>query len=103
MTRSHVHVLAESGRSHADIADQRDEAPKRGRPSKADGALVARVWQLLVDEPGLRATEVYRRAVAWGSAGKRSAMSEPARRLRPAPTPDLAAGSSLRARALVLS
>lgn len=115
MTRSHVHVLAESGRSHVDIAkqlhvsersvrrilseapptpaevraDRRDEAPKLGRPSKADEALVERVQKLLVDEPGLRATEVYRRAVGWGYAGKRSAMSELVRRLRPAPTPDL--------------
>jgi transposase len=114
-TRPHVHVLDECGRSHVGIADQlriseravprilrdapptpadggadpRGEAPKRGRPSKADDALVERVRQLLVDEPGLRATEVYRRAVAWGYAGKRSAMSELVRRLRPAPTPDL--------------
>ncbi len=114
-TRPHVHVLDECGRSHVGIADQlriseravprilrdapptpadggadpRGEAPKRGRPSKASGALVERVRQLLVDEAGLRATEVYRRAVARGSAGRRSARSEPVGLHPPAPTPDL--------------
>jgi transposase len=115
MTRSHVHLLSESGHSHVDIAerlrvsersvrrildeprpsatevreDVRVAAPKVGRPSKADGALTERVQQLLVDEPGIRATEVYRRAVGWGFTGKRSAMSELVRRLRPARKPDL--------------
>lgn len=115
MTRSYIHLLAESGHSQVDIADRfhvtdrtvrrildepqptadevrdgrREEAPKIGRPAKADEALVARIEQLLADEPGIRATEVYRRATGWGYAGKRSAMSELVRRLRPAPTPDL--------------
>lgn len=115
MTRSHIHLLAESDQSQVDIADRlhvsersvrrildeacpspsevredvRAGAPKVGRPSKADEALVERVQQLLADEPRIRATEVYRRAVGWGYTGKRSAMSELVRRLRPAPTPDL--------------
>ncbi len=115
ITRSQVHVLAESGRSRVDIADQlriseravprilrdapptpaevradpRGEAPKGGRPSMAGGALVERVRQPLVDGPGLRAPEAYRRAEAWGQAGERSARSGPVRRQPPAPTPDL--------------
>ena len=115
MTRSHIHLLSECGVFQVDIAERlrvsersvrrildepcptqaevreevRVDAVKVGRPSKADEALTERVRQLLVDEPGLRATEVDRRAVGWGYAGKRSAMSELVRRLRPAPTPDL--------------
>jgi len=115
MTRANIHLLAESGHSHCDIAarmnvgersvrrilaepcptprevraDERAEAPKVGRPTKADDGLIVRVQQLLVDEPGIRATEVYRRAVGWGYTGKRSAMSELVRRLRPKRAPDL--------------
>jgi predicted ArsR family transcriptional regulator len=89
MTRSHVHLLSESGHSQVDIAerlrvsersvrrildepqpspaevreDVGADAAKVGRPSKADGALTERVQKLLVDEPGIRATAVYRRAV----------------------------------------
>lgn len=115
MTRSHIHLLAESGHSQFDIAermnvgersvrrvltepcptpeevrkDHRPAAPKIGRPSKADPELVARIEQLLADEPRTRATEVFRRAVSWGYTGKRSALSELVRRLRPNPAPDL--------------
>lgn len=115
MTRSHVHLLSQSGHSQVDIADRlhvsersvrrileepcptpadvredvRADAAKVGRPSKADDVLIVRVRQLLTEEPGIRANEVYRRAVSWGYKGKRSAMSELVRRLRPAPTPDL--------------
>ena len=115
MTRSHIHLLAESGHSQFDIADRlhvsersvrrileescptlaevregiRADAAKVGRPSKANHALIERVQRLLTDEPGIRGTEVYRRAIGWGYTGKRSAMSDLVRRLRPAPTPDL--------------
>ena len=51
--------------------------------------LIERIQRLLADDPGIRATEVYRQAVGWGYTGKRSAMSELVRRLRPAPTPNL--------------
>ena len=115
MTRANIHLLAENGHTQAQIADrlkvaersvrrildeprptlaeiqanERATAPKVGRPPKADEELIVRIQQLLSDEPGIRATEVYRRAVGWGYAGKRSAMSELVRRHRPKPKLDL--------------
>jgi hypothetical protein len=45
--------LREAPPTHAEVrADLHAEAPKRGRPSKADDALVDCVWQLLVVEDG---------------------------------------------------
>ena len=67
------------------IADLRDGAPRRGRPSKADEAMREKVRLLLEEEPTIMATEVLRRAVEWGYRGSRSAMSVLVRRLRPLP------------------
>lgn len=83
-------VLDEPRPTAADVREEvRADTLKVGRPSKADDALILHVQALLADEPGIRATEVFRRAVDWGYTGKRSAMSELVRRLRPVPTPDL--------------
>ena len=115
MTRANIHLLAENEHTQQDIADRlkvgersvrriltepcptpdevradrRAAGPKQGRPTKAAPELIERIRKLLVEEPSIPATEVYRRAVGWGYAGKRSAMSELVRRLRPEKKPDL--------------
>lgn len=111
MTRLEVHHMAEGGVPQAAIAERcgiglrsverivtepvptRDEVVageragtrRRGRPPKADLAMVERVRLLLEDEPSLSAIEVLRRAKAWGYAGGRSQMSALVKQLRPAP------------------
>src|SRR5690606_34669363 len=111
MTRLKVHHMAEGGVPQALIASTcsiglrsverivKEPAPtlaevaagaragtaRRGRPPKADAALSERVQKLLVDEPGIMATEVLRRSRAWGFTGSRSAMAALVKRLRPAP------------------
>lgn len=113
MTRLKIHNMAEGGTPQASIAElcgtslrsverilseaapTRDEVvagervatPRRGRPPKADPAMVERI-RLLLETPGnerLAATEVLRRAVEWGYTGGRSQMSELVKRLRPKP------------------
>lgn len=113
MTRLKVHVLREAGLPQAAIAEKcgvglrsverilREEAAptltelgenvragavRRGRPPKADEALLQRLRKVLEDEPGVMATELLRRARGWGYTGGKSAMSELVKRLRPAPS-----------------
>ena len=108
MTRLKVHFMAMGGASHERIATScevgvrsveriltepvptRDDLasgepagrPRRGRPSKADDALVAWVQAQLADDPRVLATEVLRRPRAEGYSGGRSAMSALVRRFR---------------------
>ena len=112
MTRLKVHNLVEGGVPQATVAarceislrsverivtepmptacevaeDVRAGAPRRGRPPKADAAVVERLRKALTDEPSSLATELLRRAREWGYTGGKSAMSELVRQLRPAPT-----------------
>jgi len=64
---------------------QSNGAKRRGRPSKADAVLREKVQRLLEEEPFIMATEVLRRATAWGYEGSRSAMSALVKQLRPSP------------------
>lgn len=112
MTRFKIHCMAEGGVPQALIASRcavglrsverilqeptptfaelssgdRASAPRLGRPPKADDDTVARIQKLLVDEPGMKATEVLRRSRTWGYTGSRSAMATLVKRLRPVPT-----------------
>lgn len=112
MTRLKIHHMAEGGTPQAEIAarcgvglrsverivteptptreeivaDARDGAARRGRPPKADEAMVERLRLLLKDEPKISAIEVFRRAKGWGYAGGRSQLSALVKKLRPKPT-----------------
>ena len=116
MTRLKIHHMAEGGTAQADIsarcdvplrsvqrilaepvptldevrADMRSDAPRLGRPAKADAAMVARVRALLEDDRNahISAIEVLRRAKEWGYGGGRSQMTALVRSLRPAPRKD---------------
>lgn len=84
--RSVERIVAEPEPTIAEVAaGTRLDAPRRGRPPKADDAILARVQKLLEDEPSIMATEVLRRARGWGYAGGRSAMAKLVKRLRPSP------------------
>ncbi|MFO0675316.1 MAG: IS21 family transposase [Polyangiaceae bacterium] len=111
MTRLKVHHLSEGAVPHSEIASKcsiglrsveriltepmptlaevvagaREGTPRRGRPPKASDELRDRVRALLEAEPGIMATEVRRRARAWGYTGGRSAMAALVKQLRPAP------------------
>lgn len=116
MTRLKVHNMAEGGTSQADIsaicgvpirsvqrivaeavpsreeviAGEVRDAPRRGRPPKADAAMVERIRSLLADEKNahLNAMEVLRRAKGWGYTGGRNQMTELVKSLRPVPRKD---------------
>ena len=84
--RSVERVLTEPPPTPPDIvAGERAEANRRGRPPKADAAMVERIRLLLSDENNVNITaiEVLRRAKEWGFEGGRSQMSELVKRLRP--------------------
>lgn len=84
--RSVERIVGESVPTIAEIAaGARADVPRRGRPSKADDAVLARVQALLEEQPCMMATEVLRRARGWGYTGGRSAMAKLVKRLRPAP------------------
>jgi transposase len=111
MTRSKIHNMAEGGTLQSAIADKcevglrsverilteppptaaeiaantREGAPRRGRPSKADEALVAWLREELLADPTMMATELLRRARGRGYRGGKSAMSELVKKLRPSP------------------
>lgn len=111
MTRLKVHHMSEGGAHQATIASKcgislrsverilTEPAPtitevsvgkatharRRGRPPKASVEVIERVRALLTEEPTLPGTEVHRRSIAWGYAGKRSAMLSLVKQLRPAP------------------
>ncbi|MBK7398250.1 MAG: LysR family transcriptional regulator [Myxococcales bacterium] len=66
--RSVERIVAEPEPTIAEVAaGMRLDAPRRGRPPKADDAILARVQKLLEDEPSIMATEVLRRARGWGT------------------------------------
>lgn len=111
MTRLKIHHMAEGGTPQAAIAEkcrtslrsverilsepepmlpevaanQRQAAPRRGRPPKADPAVVEQVRALLAEDGSMLATEVLRRSRAWGYTGGKSAMSALVKQLRPSP------------------
>jgi transposase len=111
MTRLKIHHLADGGTPQAAIAEkcrvsrrsverilsepvptlpevathQRQSALRRGRPPKADLAIVEQVRALLAEDRSMRATEVLRRSRAWGYTGGKSALSALVKQLRPAP------------------
>lgn len=86
--RSVVPVLAESVPTRDEVvADERAGASRRGRPSKADDAMIARI-RLLLEDPSngrITAIEVLRRATEWGYTGGRNQLTELVKKLRPAP------------------
>lgn len=116
MTRLKVHNMAEGGTSQADIsaicgvpirsvqrivaepvptreqviAGELQDAPRRGRPPKADAATIERIRAIFADEKNahINATEVLRRAKGWGYAGGRSQMAVLVKSLRPVPRKD---------------
>jgi len=116
MTRLKVHNMAEGGTSQVDIsaicgvpirsvqrivaeavptreevvAGELRDAARRGRPPKADAAMVERIRLLLADEKNahLNAMEVLRRAKGWGYTGGRSQMTALVKSLRPVPRKD---------------
>jgi transposase len=84
--RSVERILTEPVPTAADVAaDVRAGAPRRGRPSKADEALVEWLRQQLAEDPTMMATELLRRAHKRGYQGGKSALSELVKRLRPHP------------------
>lgn len=111
MTRLSIHNMSQGGSSQADIADATGasvrsvqrilaESPptradvvagdlpgsrRRGRPPKADAALIQKIRELFADERNahVSAMEVLRRAKGWGFTGGRSQMAELVKRLRP--------------------
>lgn len=108
MTRLKVHLLAEAGVPHTQIAekldiglrsverivkeaaptaeeisaDERLVGPRRGRPSKV-AKYEESVRALLAEEPELPGTEVLRRSRVWGYRGSRSPMLDLVKRIRP--------------------
>jgi transposase len=79
-------ILTEPIPTRAEVAaGTREGTARRGRPPLADEALRGRVRKALEDEPAILATEVLRRARAWGFRGSRSAMSALVKKLRPKP------------------
>lgn len=113
MTRLSIHNMAQGGSAQADIARatgaslrsvQRilteptptraevmaSELPagaRRGRPPKADAAIIDQIRALFADERNahLSAMEVLRRAKSWGYEGGRSQMAVLVKSLRPEP------------------
>jgi transposase len=84
--RSVERILSEPVPTLSEIAaNDRLGAPRRGRPPKADEAIVERVRALLEEDAGMMATEVLRRSRDWGYSGSKSAMSALVKRLRPVP------------------
>lgn len=77
-------VLSTAGPTREEVvAGERQGGKRRGRPPKADDPLLARICALLELEPDIMATEVLRRARAWGYLGGKSAMSELVKQHRP--------------------
>lgn len=84
--RSVERILAETAPTLEEVVEGvRSDAKRLGRPSKADDAVVERVRALLAEDNEMMATEVLRRAREWGYTGRKSAMSELVKKLRPIP------------------
>lgn len=85
--RSVERVLTEPVPTREEVAaDVLEGRPRRGRPSKADDAVLGWVKTQLAEDPRILATEVLRRSRAHGYRGGRSAMSALVKSLRPTPT-----------------
>jgi hypothetical protein len=69
------------------MASELPTGPHRGRPPKADAAIVERIRTLIADEKNAHfsTTEVLRRAKGWGYEGGRSRMAVLVKSLRPEP------------------
>lgn len=84
--RSVERILSEPPPTLPEVsANQRQAAPRRGRPPKADEAIVEQVRALLRENGSMLATEILRRSRAWGYTGSKSAMSSLVKRFRPLP------------------
>jgi transposase len=84
--RSVERILAEPVPTACEVAaNARAEAPRRGRPPKADEALVEWLRRELAADPTMMATELLRRSRERGYTGGKSALSELVKGLRPSP------------------
>ncbi|MDI7269673.1 MAG: IS21 family transposase [Myxococcota bacterium] len=91
--RSVERILTEESPTAEELAvNQLEGASRRGRPPKADEAVVEAVRRLLEEDPKMLATEVLRRSRAWGYDGGKSAMSVLVKHLRPSPKKELVVG-----------
>ncbi len=84
--RSVERVLGEPEPTREEVAaDERVGRRRPGRPRMVPDVVLGQIRVLVEEEPSIAATEVLRRARAWGYGGSRSTMAALVKELRPTP------------------